>query len=533
MGEGTFDLKVIDYVIVVVYFVGVIAHGLYVSRGHESADDYFLAGRNLPWYLIGFSLFASNMSGSSFVGLMGASYDNGIVVFNYEWTAALVLIFFALFMLPAFLRAGLYTIPQFLTTRYDKRSRIAYSLFTVLAIMFIDTAGALYAGGLVISNVIPGFTLWTAVILLAVVAGVYTILGGLEAVVVTDTVQAILLCFGAGAIFWFGIDAVGGWGAMMDRLSEDQVSLIKPTDDDFLPWPGILGVVLLGFYYWTLNQFVVQRTLGARDLDQGRKGALFAGLLKIPNLFLMILPGVFAIILFPGLDNPDMVFPTLAAELLPVGFRGLILTALIAAIMSSLDSALNAAATLVSIDFVKEAKPDIHDDTLVRLGRVFTAIAMTVGAIYAPLIRNFENLFEYFQSVLAYVTPPIVAVFLIGIFWKRANRHGAFWTIVSGLAVGVPVFLSKEIFGVWGTLGLPEPHFTYMAVLMFLFGAGVLAAVSLATEAPDYERIAQYTFTREIFEEDLKSVGLPWYQDFRYQSAALAALMMGTIYFFW
>jgi SSS family solute:Na+ symporter len=201
--------------------------------------------------------------------------------------------------------------------------------------------------------------------------------------------------------------------------------------------------------------------------------------------------------------------------------------------MSSLDSALNAASTLVSVDFVKEARPEIDDDTLVRFGRGFTAIAMVVGAVYAPMIRSFENLFEYFQSVLAYVTPPIVAVFVIGIFWKRANRHGAFWTIVSGLAVGVPLFLSKEIFGTWAALGLPEPHYTYMAVLMFAFGTAMLVTVSLATEAPDYEEIAQYTFTQEIFEQDLQDVGLPWYQDFRYQSVALTAVMLGTIWFFW
>jgi len=533
MESGRFDLQVIDYVIIVVYFAGVLLHGLWVSRGHEDSEDYFLAGRNLPWYLIGFSLFASNMSGSSFVGLMGASYDNGLVVFNYEWTATLVLIFFALFMLPTFLRAGLYTIPQYLATRYDKRSRLAYSAFTVFAIMFIDTAGALYAGGLVIANVVPGMTLWSAVGVLALVAGIYTILGGLEAVVVTDTVQAILLVAGAGAIFWFGLEAVGGWGEMTSQLAPEQMSLVKPAGDDFLPWPGLLGVLLLGFYYWTLNQFVVQRTLGARDLDQGRKGALFAGLLKLPNLLVMIVPGVFGILLFPGLDNPDMVFPTLAAELLPVGFRGLILTALIAAIMSSLDSALNAASTLVSIDFVKEARPDIADDTLVTIGRGFTAFAMVVGAVYAPAIRSFENLFEYFQSVLAYVTPPIVAVFVIGLFWKRANRHGGFWAIVAGLAVGVPLFLTKEIFGVWTALGWPEPHFTYMAVFMFVLGVGVLAAVSLATAPPDYDRIADYTFTREVFEHDLRDIGLPWYQDFRYQAIALVGLMGGVIVYFW
>lgn len=533
MDQGRFDLQFLDYVIIVVYFVGVLLHGLWVSRGHEDSEDYFLAGRNLPWFLIGFSLFASNMSGSSFVGLMGASYDNGLVVFNYEWTATLVLIFFGLFMLPTFLRAGLYTIPQFLTTRYDKRSRIAYSAFTVFAIMFIDTAGALYAGGLVISSVIPGFNLWGAVAILALVAGVYTILGGLEAVVVTDTVQAILLVIGAGAIFVFGIDAVGGWGAMIEQLSADQMSLIKPAGDDFLPWPGLLGVLLLGFYYWTLNQFVVQRTLGARNLDEGRKGALFAGLLKLPNLFIMILPGVFGILLFPGLDNPDMVFPTLAAELLPIGFRGLILTALIAAIMSSLDSALNAAATLVSFDFVKEARPDIDDDTLVLVGRGFTAFAMVVGAIYAPSIRGFENLFEYFQSVLAYVTPPVVAVFVVGIFWKRANRHGGFWAIVAGLVVGVPVFLSKEIFGLWTAAGLPALHYTYMATLMFIFGTAVLACVSLATAPPDYERIAEYTFTRDVFEHDLRDLGLPWYEDFRYQAVVLVSVMVAMIIYFW
>jgi SSS family solute:Na+ symporter len=247
----------------------------------------------------------------------------------------------------------------------------------------------------------------------------------------------------------------------------------------------------------------------------------------------MILPGVFGILLFPGLDNPDMVFPTLAAELLPVGFRGLILTALIAAIMSSLDSALNAAATLVSIDFVKEARPEIDDDTLVVVGRSFTAFAMVVGAIYAPAIRSFENLFEYFQSVLAYVTPPIVVVFVVGLFWKRANRHGGFWTIIAGLVVGVPLFLTKEIFGLWTDLGLPELHFTYMAVLMFVFGVAVLAGVSLATAPPDYDRIAEYTFTRDVFEHDLRDLGLPWYEDFRYQAVALVTLMIGVIVYFW
>src|SRR6056297_1051263 len=417
MEGAKFDLHWADYLIVVVYFIGIIAHGIYVSKKQKGdSDGYFLAGRTLPWYLIGFSLFASNMSGSSFVGLMGGSYANGVVIFNYEWTAALVLILFAIFILPSFLRAKISTVPEFLERRYDVRSRRAFSLFTILAIMFIDTAGALYAGGLVISNVTGYLNLWTAVAVLALVAGIYTILGGLSAVVVTDTVQAILLIIGAAALFWLGLNEIGGWQELFVDVPEEKTKLILPADDDFLPWTGLWGVVLLGFYYWTINQFVVQRTLGAKNLKEGQVGALFAGFLKLPNLFLMILPGLIALKLYPDLETPDLAFPTLAFELMPVGIRGLIMAALIAAIMSSLDSALNSASPLVVKDFVEPLKPDLEDETLVKIGRVVTGIAMVIGAIYAPMIAGFESLFSYFQSSLSYIVPTIVVVYILGLF---------------------------------------------------------------------------------------------------------------------
>ena len=313
MGDAKFELAIIDYVIVVVYFIGILAHGLYVSRKNKDAgaDGYFLAGRSLPWYLIGFSLFASNMSGSSFVGLMGGTYANGVVIFNYEWTAAFVLILFAIFILPSYLRAKVSTVPEFLERRYDVRSRRAFSAFTILAIMFIDTAGALYAGGLVIANVTGYLNLWTAVAVLALVAGIYTILGGLSAVVVTDTVQAILLICGAAILFWLGLNEIGGWDELFTGIPEEKQHLILPADDDFLPWTGLWGVVLLGFYYWTINQFVVQRTLGAKArCKEGQVGAIFAGFLKIPNIFLMILPGLIALKLYPDLETPDLAFPT-------------------------------------------------------------------------------------------------------------------------------------------------------------------------------------------------------------------------------
>ena len=528
------ELAAVDVAIVAAYFIAVLAHGLWVGRGERDALDYFLAGRTLPWALIGFSLYASNMSGASFVGLMGASYAHGMVVFNYEWTAALVLIFFALFMAPVFLRTGLYTVPEYLERRFDARSRYAYALFTVLTIMFIDTAGALYAGGIVITTAVPGLELWQASAALALFAGVYTIFGGLKAVVVTDTVQAVIMIAGATAICVIGLEAVGGWDRLFEGLDETKTRLIMPADDGFLPWPGIGGVVILGFYYWTLNQYFVQRMLAARSLADARRGALFGGLLKLPNVFLMIIPGMIAIQLFPDLDSPDRVFPALAFELLPAGFRGLILTALVAAIMSSLDSALNAAASLVTMDFVRPLRPRTSARTLLVIGRWVTVVAMVVAAAYAPLIRDFGSLFQYFQSTLAYLVPPIVAVYFVGIFWRRATATGAFSALVSGLALGLTLFFLKEVTGAWSAVGLPDVHFTYMALSLCAFAALVTAAVSLAGPAPPAAKVDEATFRRADLGAGAPGAGpRPWYLDHRWQAAGLGLVMAGTIAAFW
>ena len=518
-----------DIVVVVLYLLVVVAIGLWAGRGKRDAEDYFLASRNLPWYLIGFSLFASNMSGASFVGLMGASYDQGMVVFNYEWTATLVLIVFALFMLPVFLRKRVFTVPEYLEARFDRRSRWAYALFTILTLLFIDTAGALYAGGIVIGTAFPGVGLWQTTAALAVLAGCYTLVGGLRAVVVTDALQAVLMIVGAAAILAFGLEAVGGWEALMDGLDAADKALLKPADDDFLPWPGILGVVLLGFYYWTLNQYFVQRALAARSLDEGRKGALFGGLLKLPNVFLMVVPGMIGIVLLPGLDNPDRVFPTLAFELLPIGFRGLIVAALLAAIMSSLDSALNAAASLLTMDFVRPLRPQTSGRALLAIGRVFTAVLIVLAALYAPLIESFGSLFQYFQSTLAYIVPPVVAVYLGGLFWPRFVAAGAFWAMVVGVGAGVVLFVAQQATGAWEAVGLPAIHFTYMALVMFALAFAVMGVVSMLAPAPRLEAVAGAVFSRGDVLPEPGVRGLGWYRDYRVQAAGLAALMVAFI----
>ncbi len=483
-------LNASEILLVLAYLAATFGLALRFARAKGRARDsgeYFLAGRALPWYLIGFSYYASNMSGASFVGLIGASYAFGVTVFHYEWTAALVLVVLAAFVLPVFLRNRLYTVPEYLERRFETRTRVAYSIFTLLTLLFIDTAGALYAGAVVISTGFPFLELWVACVLISLCAGAYTIFGGLRAVVVTDTLQALVLIVGALLVAVIGLSAVGGWGAMMDRLEPGHTRLFLPPGDDFLPWPGIGGVVVLGLYYWVFNQYFVQRALAARTLDEGRKGALFAGLLKVPNLMLMIVPGLVAAALYPGLASPDEAFPTLAFELLPVGLRGIILAAMLAAIMSSLDSALNAAATLVTMDLVKPLRPGAGERGLIATGRIATGVMMVIAAVYAPLIASFGSLFEYFQLTLAYLVPPVVAVYLGGLLAPRLTRSSGFWALAIVEPAALALFLAQEVAALW--VGL---HFTYMAMLLLVVTLGIMAAVSTLRpgDAPHPETLA-------------------------------------------
>ncbi|MEJ2370815.1 MAG: sodium/solute symporter, partial [Gemmatimonadales bacterium] len=357
---------------VLLYVVFVVALGFYFARRTETTEEYFLAGRSLTWWLIGFSLFASNVSSTTLMGLSSAAFGSGISVYNYEWMAALVLVVFLVFFLPLYLKSRVYTMPEFLERRFDQRSRYYFSALLILMNIAIDTAAALYAGALVVRIIYPQIPLWQSVLALGVVAGAYTIAGGLKAVVYTDAVQAVLLLIGACLVAALSFDAIGGsWTAVLAKVPADDLSVIRPASDPVMPWPGLLTVFLLGFYFWGTNQFMVQRTLGAKDLHHGRWGALFAGLLKLPVIFIMVLPGIFGRLLYSAADypalaaNPDLIFPTLMFDLLPVGIRGLIIAALVAAIMSSVDSTLNSASTLVTMDFIKKFKPDVPNHRLV------------------------------------------------------------------------------------------------------------------------------------------------------------------------
>jgi SSS family solute:Na+ symporter len=514
-----FTVTPLDLTVILAYLVITIGIGYWYSQrsgGNEDSEGYFLGGRNFIWPFVGFSLLATNMSGSSFVGFAAAGYTTGVNVYNYEWMATVVLIFAALFIFPIYLRSRVYTMPEFLERRFDRRSRYAFSGFTIVANLFVDAAGALYAGGVVIQTIYPNWPLWQIILGLAIVAGAYTIVGGLAAVVITDTIQAIVLMIGGAIVFFAAMNAIDSVDAVRQAAPDGAFSVVLPPADEAMPWPGILlGVLPIGFYFWVTNQVIVQRTLGARSIDHGRWGMLFAGALKLPMIFLMILPGLLAIQLFPNLDNPDLAFPTLVFDLLPAGVRGIVLAALVAAIMSSLDSVLNSVSTLVTVDFV-ETFADFDERTQVRIGRIATVVFTILAIIWSPQIQNFPNIVAYFQSFLAYLTPPVIVTFLMGLFWKRSTSPAAFWTIAIGFPVGVVLWIGNEVL-------LPDRG------LMFLYACGILCAlwaimfyvISINTEMTN-EDVDELTFSWDVWRAESEELaGKPWYKNYRTLAAIL------------
>ncbi len=522
----SFDLHLIDITIIVLYIIFVVWLGFHHGKKHKNAEDYFLAGRSMTWFFIGISLFASNISSTTLIGLAGDAYSTGISVFNYEWFAVIILIFFALFFLPFILQSKVYTMPEFLEKRYDKRARNYFSILTLFLNIIVDTAGSLYAGALLLKLIFPDIPLWQTILALAVVAGVYTIAGGLAAVIYTDAVQTVLLITGSIIITLIAFDKVGGWEAITNQIPGDMLSLIRPLDDPGVPWLGLLtGLPILGFYFWCTNQFMVQRVLSAKNIEHGRWGALFAGLLKLPVLFLMVLPGTFAILLYPELPKADLVYPTLLFDLLPMGLLGLVLAGFIAALMSQIDSTLNSASTLVTMDFIRNMKPELSNKELLQVGRWVTFGFMILAVLWAPQIENFGSLFKYLQKVLSYTVPPVVAMFLGGIFSKKVNKTGAFSSLVAGLILGTAFFMSNEVFH-WTNV-----HFLYIAPILFVACFIILFGVSYRSPEPVNEELI---WSKEYY--DKESVVLAkqvWFKNYRFLSIILAIITAVLVVSFW
>jgi SSS family solute:Na+ symporter len=515
-----FKLHPIDITIIGIYIVFVVWFGFRIGKKHKSAEDYFLAGRSMIWPFIGISLFASNISSTTLIGLAGDAYSTGISVYNYEWFATVILVFFVIFILPFVLKSQVYTIPEYLERRYDGRARTYFSILNLFLNIIVDTAASLYVGGLMLKLIFPDIPMWQTISALAVVAGIYTIAGGLAAVIYTDAIQTVMLLLGSVIISIAAFSKVGGWEAITAQVSPDMLSLIRPLDDPGVPWLGLFtGLPLLGVYFWCNNQFMVQRVLSAKNLWHGRLGSLFAGLLKLPVLFIMVLPGTAAILLYPGLERADLVYPTLMFDLLPTGLLGLVMAGFIAALMSQIDSTLNSASTLVTVDFVAKAKPNLSQRQLMIVGRWVTLSFMVLAALWAPQIEKVGSIWKYLQSVLSYTVPPVVAMFLIGTFWKRANAHGAFLSIVVGVLLAVVFFYINEI------AGIINIHFLYIAPILFVVCTLLIIIGSLITQPPDQKKVSELTWSIAFYKSETDELrSLPWYKNYRILSVFLTII---------
>lgn len=506
-------LDTLDWISIFLYFLILTGIAVWVIRNKkDNTEDYFLAGRNVGWFVVGASIFASNIGSEHVVGLAGTGASNKLPLLIYEIQAWVVLILGWVF-LPFYARSGVFTMPEFLEKRFDARSRWVLSIFSIVAYVLTKISVTIYAGGVVVSALL-GIDFWTGAIATVILTGIYTVLGGMRAVVYTETLQAVLLIIGAAILTFLGLEKVGGWESMTETLKPEYFNMWRPATDPDFPWPSLLITsTIVGIWYWCTDQYIVQRALTARNIKEGRRGTIFGALLKLLPVFLFLIPGVIALTLkMRGelhWDNPDEAFPVLMSNLLPSGLRGLVAAGLLAALMSSLASVFNSCSTLFTVDIYKKLKPNAPEKKLVRTGQIATVFVVIIGIIWIPIMANISGvLYEYLQSVQSYIAPPITAVFILGIFYKRINATGAFATLVMGIIVAffrISLELIKGSLDPDGFLfKLGDMNFLSFGAWFFLFCLLFLVVVSLLTKAPDKEKVVNLTFGT-ITEEEKKN----------------------------
>lgn len=496
----------IDIAVILLYFICILGIGYWAfKRRKNETVDYFLAGRDVGWLVVGASLFASNIGSEHLVGLAGSGAAGGFAVGHFEWLACLILLLLGWTFVPFYLRSSVYTMPEFLERRYSPASRWYLATISVVGYVLTKISVTLFAGGVVIRE-LTGLDMFQSAAILVLITGLYTIAGGLRAVVYTELIQTFVLIFGSLTLVIIGLNEVGGWEGLRERIPSDFFSMWKSSDHPDFPWTGIIfGAPILGVWYWCTDQYIVQRVLAARNIDEARTGTVFAGFLKILPVFIFVLPGVIATALYADITGPsvDRAFPVLVTRLLPEGLKGLVFAGLLAALMSSLSSVFNSCSTLITWDFYKKLKPDVNERTLVIVGRVATGALVVLGLLWIPFMKYISTqLYVYLQSVQAYIAPPIAACFLLGILMPRLNGHGAIASLLSGFVLGSLRLILELVNGLEKT-GLPsgtvwewiaEINFLHFAVFLFIVCTVILVGVSWATKAPSPDQIKGLTF---------------------------------------
>ncbi len=581
-------LHVVDWLVILGYFVIVFAIGWWAylkEKQSQTTAEYFLAGRNLGWWIVGAAVFSSNIGSEHLVGLAGSGATDGVAMAHYELHAWALLIL-GWVMVPFYMRSQVFTMPEFLEKRFSRINRTVLSVISLVAYVLTKLAVGIFAGGVVFAVLIPDISFmglnsfWIGSILVIVLTGIYTIMGGMRAVAYTSAIQTVILVLGSALVTFFGLKALGGWQVLRDVAGTEFFNLWRPITpegiqstwapvkeagrmawyfNDNYPWVGMLFCApIIGLWYWCTDQYIVQRVLGAQNEQVARRGSICAAALKLLPVFIFIIPGMIAFAIAKSgqnalmqqamfdasgqliRDNAQQAFPLLVAQVLPIGIRGIVVAGLLAALMSSLAGAFNASAALFTIDFYSKIRPNASQKQVVTVGRAATAIMVLIGLLWIPVIQGGKGLYDYLQGVQGYLAPPIAVVFFLGILMKRANAKGCLWTLIVGFALGLfrlavdtPVKVMKGFSYPEGSLFwiVNNTYFQYYSLVITIVCVVVMIAVSYGSAQPDYAKISGLTFgTRTA--EDRKLSRSTWNKwDVIYSVAICAAILAAYLYF--
>lgn len=533
------SLATLDWIVLGGYFAMLLGVAWWVMRRKsKTSEDYFLAGRNIGWFVIGASIFASNIGSEHVVGLAGTGAESGTPLAHYELHAWIVLLL-GWFFLPFYMRSGAFTMPEFLEKRFDARSRWFLSIFSIAGYVLTKVSVTIYAGGIVVSQLLD-ISFLNGAIVTVLVTGAYTILGGMRAVVYTEAVQTVLILLGSTIITVLGLREIGGWQELRATVGSSHFNMWRPASDPDFPWTGLLfGGTIVGIWYWCTDQYIVQRTLAAHNIKIGRRGAIFGAYLKLAPIFIFLIPGIIAYGLkMKGIihyEKSDQVFPTLVQHLLPAGLKGLVAAGLLAALMSSLASVFNSASTLFTVDIFKKLYPNSPEKKLIQTGKIATGIIVVLGMLWIPIMDKIGGgvLYQYLQNVQAYIAPPIAAVFVIGIFWKRMNAQAAIITLFYGLLAGtlrIVLELFKDNLG-GAAKWFATVNFSHFAIFNFLACVGVIIAVSLLTPKPSLAQLQGLTLgTLTPEQRKANRESYTWWDVVI--SVILAAIVIGVMVYF-
>lgn len=585
----------LDWAVIAAYF-GALAWLSWsvIRKNEDTATDYFLAGRNLSWWIVGSSIFASNIGSEHLVGLAGSGATDGVAMAHYELHAWCLLVL-GWVLVPFYMRSKVFTMPEFLERRFSPMNRWVLSIISLVAYVLTKIAVAIFAAGIVFSVLLPDIRIgpldsfWIGSILMIVLTGLYTILGGLRAVAYTEALQTLVLVTGSVLVTFFGLRALGGWGELRLIAGSEMFNLWKPLVPEGVigtwapvrelnavgdvvreawyfntnyPWlPMLFCAPIIGLWYWCTDQYIVQRALGAPSEREARRGAIFAAVLKLLPVFIFIIPGLICFALassgrVPEIqqvllnangeiirDEAQKAFPLLVATVLPAGVRGLVVAGLLAALMSSLAGVFNASATLFTMDFYSKLHPDVSQHRLVWIGRVATSVMVLIGLAWIPVIQGGRGLYDYLQGVQAYLGAPIAVVFFLGVFFKRLNAQGALATLITGfllgifrLAVDTPVKLGLDGYEngyVYGSFlwVINNMFFQYYSLLIFCVSVAVMVGVSYATREPDYASISGLTYGTMTVEDRVDSRSSWGVRDVFASAMILVAIVASYMYF--